>query len=217
MIAMLPRPLIAVCVCVLSVTSGSRCLIAAPPSVDIASIVDLFDDDAPLDASQVSYTRKDSTVVASRFFTDRKMRRVGLRMTSQTYRGLKCRHDVTVYLPDRELPEESAGAAAIILGGAGIRAAAAKLDWLESIVVGLNVPCVVVEQALDAKQLVHGTPANSCRWETNAILKPGILARLASTPSRKSFPRQQPSRSTCRKFRQNGALSREAPRVAWRL
>ena len=73
-------------------------------------------------------------------------------MTSQTYRGLKCLHDVTVYLPDRELPEESAGAAAIILGGAGIRAEEAKLDWLESIVVGLNVPCVVVEQALDAKQ-----------------------------------------------------------------
>ncbi len=123
MIAMLPRPLIAVCVCVLSVTSGSRCLIAAPPSVEIASIVDLFNDDAPLDASQVPYTRKESTVIASRFFTDRKMRRVGIRMTSQTYRGRKCLHDVTVYLPDRELPEESVGAAAIILGGAGIRAA----------------------------------------------------------------------------------------------
>ncbi len=152
MIAMLPRLRLIACVLVLSFTFAMPLLIAAPPAVEIASIVDLFEYDAPLEVSQVPYTRKQSTVVTSRFFNDRKMRRIGLRMTSQTYRGLKCEHDVTVYLPDGELPDASAGTAAIIMGGAGMQAENANLDWLESIALGLSIPCVVVEQGFDTKQ-----------------------------------------------------------------
>jgi len=152
MIPNLPRLAVVLCASVLSLRFAMPLLIAAPPAVEIASIVELFEYDAPLEVSQVPYVRKQSTVVPSRLYSERKMGRIGLRMTSQTYRGLKCEHDVTVYLPLGELAQPPAGTAAIILGGAGIRAEDAKLDWLESIVLGLNIPCVVVEQALDAKQ-----------------------------------------------------------------
>ena len=118
----------------------------------VRSITDLFNIDAPLKASQAPFTRKESTTVSSRFFPERKMRKIEVRMTSQTYRGVKCGHDTTIYLPDRNGPKESQGTAAIILGGGGIRVEDAKLDWLESIVLGLEVPCVVVQQAFIAKQ-----------------------------------------------------------------
>jgi hypothetical protein len=108
----------------------------------VRSITDLFNIDAPLKASQAPFTRKESTTVSSRFFPERKMRKIEVRMTSQTYRGVKCGHDTTIYLPDRNGPKDSQGTAAIILGGGGIRVEDAKLDWLESIVLGLEVPCV---------------------------------------------------------------------------
>ncbi|MDG2222058.1 MAG: PhoPQ-activated protein PqaA family protein [Rubripirellula sp.] len=158
MITVFPRQVFAVCLVGFLVVSPPHVASAEQPQSEIRSIVDLFDNDAPLKISQVPYTRKESTPIQSRFFANEAMRRIELRMTSQVYRDLECEHDVTIYLPKRKLPKETQGAAAIILGGKEIRVEDAKLDWLESIVLGLSIPCVVVEQAFDAKKFGARNP-----------------------------------------------------------
>ncbi len=136
----------------LSLPSHVPTLLAAPPIDELNSIVDLIERDAPLDSSQVPIVRLGSTTTESRFFPDRTMRHIALKMTSQKYRGVDCRHDVDIYLPDRPLPDESQRVAAIILGGNEIRAAELEMDWLESVVLQMGIPCVVIQQAFVARQ-----------------------------------------------------------------
>jgi PhoPQ-activated pathogenicity-related protein len=173
MMAAFPKQIFAVCFVGLLVVIP-RCVVRAEhPLFESESIVDLFNSDAPLKISQVAYTRKEIAVIQSRFFAKRAMRRIELRMTSQTYRGLKCEHNVTIYLPDGELPRESQGSAAIIMGGKGIRSEDAKLDWLESIVLGLSVPCVVVEQTFDAKKFGARNPGELMSFGNQRYMKTG--------------------------------------------
>ncbi|MCP4856800.1 MAG: hypothetical protein GY903_20140 [Fuerstiella sp.] len=167
------RPTLVTFIILLLVVSSRSMLYAAPEDFEVRSVVELFNSDAPLKTSQVPYSRKESSTVPSRFFTDRVMRRIAVRMTSQTYRSQKCEHDVTIYLPDGQLPQESQGTAAIILGGNAIQVQDAKLDWLETTVLGLNVPCVVVEQAFNASRFGARNPGELMSFGSRRHMETG--------------------------------------------
>ncbi len=137
----------------------------------VQDVAALFSADAPLAAAQVPYTHLGDETLPSRFYENRTMRRINLRMTSQTYRGVICQHDTAVYLPDHKRPEGTLGTAAIILGRSKSWAKNKNLDWLESVVLGMGVPCIVINQILDAKQFGARSPGELMSFGQRTFLQ----------------------------------------------
>jgi PhoPQ-activated pathogenicity-related protein len=130
---------------------GVVLLAGSPPRY--ASLTELISSDAPVTPDRVTFERGATELVDSRFFPERRMRRIGLSFTSQVYRGLECRHRATVYLPGKEISPAAKGKAAIVLGGNVTDVPDITHDWIETVVVRLGVPCMVVDNGLPAKEL----------------------------------------------------------------
>ncbi|MCP4259571.1 MAG: hypothetical protein GY774_18980 [Planctomycetes bacterium] len=112
---------------------------------------DLFQNDAPITIDRVPHTREEAKVEPCRFHPDRSMRQIRLEFTSQVYRGVECRHKALMLLPYPEIPRSAKGTAAIILGGGIFPAKDIEHDWIESVVVDLGIPCLVIQNALNPK------------------------------------------------------------------
>jgi len=124
---------------------------AAEPVPVFDSLADLFAADA-LARTDIPFERGDLTTVDCRFHEGRRMRRIEVTFTSQEYRGVRCSHDAVVFLPEGEPAAMARDAAAIVLGGDSLNVTDPKLDRVESIVVELGVPLMVIKQALLANQ-----------------------------------------------------------------
>jgi hypothetical protein len=114
------------------------------------------------------------------------MVKVSLKFTSQVYRGVTAVHDAEIWLPESGVDSKQGGIAAIILGKAD--AADAEHDWVEHVVLGLGVPCMVVRQAFKAAQFGAKNPGHLMSMGSRTFVKTGdvreygyyALARIVS-------------------------------------
>jgi PhoPQ-activated pathogenicity-related protein len=83
------------------------------------------------------------------------MQRLEFSFTSQEYRGILCQHEAVAFIPE---PWNSRRGAAIILGEGIYVRTKVESDWIEPVVLGLEVPCIVVRQGFDAKKFRARNP-----------------------------------------------------------
>jgi len=129
----------------------STLALADEPVPTFDSITELFAADA-LAQTDIPFERGEVKTVDCRFHEGQRMRRIDLEFVSQEYRGVKCSHEAVVFLPEGDLSATTRGTAAILLGGDSLNVTDPKLDRIESIVVELGVPLMVIKQALLADQ-----------------------------------------------------------------
>ena len=135
-----------------------------------ASIKALFEADAPMTISQVSYERGKTESSSSSFFEGRKIKKISLRFTSQVYRGITAQHRAVVFLPDGQDPV--AGVAAVRLGG-GLDVPDADHDWIEHTTLGLGVPSMVILDVFNAKAFGAKNPGELMSFGSQSYVETG--------------------------------------------
>ncbi len=129
---------------------GGSAVVATPVRFD--SLEKLFAFDAPVSIDRVKYERKETTSVRCAFFPGRTMKRIDLEFVSQTYRGVEVKHQARLFIPEPRIADRAMGGVAIIMGKDGTEAKEAGHDWVESVVAGLGVPCLVVPEVFSKEE-----------------------------------------------------------------